>query len=378
MNPGDLLAGYDTSHLTIGVMAGHSAIDTAHGVKKHGFNTLAIVCDDKHETYSRHYRTRGNRGCIDAIMLMSACPDILGATQQQELRSKNTIIVQNRMFSAHMGDLQPMEQSFNVPIFGSRTLLKLEDANQPFNQRHVLEQAGIRIPRVFRSAEDVKGELAIVKAAEAERSYERAFFLITDQSSWLKEGSRLEVEGKIAKGWEEAPIEEFLVGMPVNFNFFYSPLTGELELLGTDIRRQSNLDGFLRMTADQQEKASQYIEVRMVEAGHMVCTIKESLLEKAFDLGERFVKATQNLPPDIDSTRKGIIGPFALQGTVVAEDGKEDIVIFDASLRMPGSPGLKANPYMGYLYGEPMSIGERIGMELRNAVSANCLDKIIT
>ena len=53
------------------------------------------------------------------------------------------------------------------------------------------------------------------------------------------------------KAWREATIEEFVVGAPVNFNFFWSPLTGELELLGTDTRRQTNLDGFLRMTRVQ-------------------------------------------------------------------------------------------------------------------------------
>lgn len=378
MDAAALLNGYDKANLTVGILGGHSALDASAGAKKHGFRTLVVACEGNEQTYNRHFRVRDNRGCIDDIVMLKDCVDVLTPEQQQVLRQKNTIFVQNRMLSAHLTNVASLEQSFNVPIFGSRHLLKLEDGNQPFYQRHLLEQAGIRVPKIFRSADEVNGELAIVKASEAERSYERAFFLITDQSSWLREGSRLEVEGKIAKGWEEAVIEEFLVGMPINFNFFYSPLTGELELLGTDIRRQSNLDGFLRMTAEQQTIASKYIEIRMIEAGHMVSTIKESLLEKAFDLGERFVKATQALAPEIDPSRKGIIGPFALQTTVVAEEGHEDIVVFDASFRMPGSPGLKSTPYMDYLYGQPMSIGERIGLELRNAVNANCLEKIIS
>jgi 5-formaminoimidazole-4-carboxamide-1-(beta)-D-ribofuranosyl 5'-monophosphate synthetase len=81
-------------------------------------------------------------------------------------------------------------------------------------------------------------------------------------------------------------------------------------------------------------------------------------------LGEKFVKACKQLPKELDPSGKGIIGPFALQGAVVAEEGREDIVIFDVSLRIPGSPGIKATPYSSYLYGESLSVGERIGMEL--------------
>ncbi len=168
------------------------------------------------------------------------------------------------------------------------------------------------------------------------------------------------------------------MGAHVNFNFFYSPITGELELLGTDMRRQTNLDGFLRMPADQQAKVLQYIDIKMIETGHVAVTVKESILEKAYEMGWKFVRATQKLPKSLDPSGKGIIGPFALQGAVVAEEGKEDIVIFDVSFRIPGSPGLAATPYMHYLYGKPMSVGERVGMEIRRAVEGNCLEKIIT
>jgi 5-formaminoimidazole-4-carboxamide-1-(beta)-D-ribofuranosyl 5'-monophosphate synthetase len=106
--------------------------------------------------------------------------------------------------------------------------------------------------------------------------------------------------------------------------------------------------------------------------------VKESILEKAFDLGEKFVKATQSLPKKLDPSGKGIIGPFALQGAVVAEEGKEDIVIFDVSLRIPGSPGTAATPYSGYLYGESMSVGERVGLEIRTAVEEGGLEEILT
>ena len=132
------------------------------------------------------------------------------------------------------------------------------------------------------------------------------------------------------------------------------------------------------MTAEQQTLAMKTISLKMIETGHIACTVKESILEKAFDLGEKFVAACKKLPKNLDPSGKGIIGPFALQGAVVAEEGKEDIVIFDVSLRIPGSPGTAATPYSGYLYGDSMSVGERVGMEIRNAVEQKRLGEIVT
>ncbi|MBI1812605.1 DUF1297 domain-containing protein [Candidatus Peregrinibacteria bacterium] len=392
MNSSQLLSGYDSKHLTIGVLGGHSALDVCHGAKQWAFRTVAVAQKGRDQTYSKYYKTRGDPfdasqgelGCVDDVITVKKFQDVLEERIQEQLRAMNTIFVHSRYFWVYFDDFSKVENDFNVPIFGSRTLLKLEErgstklttGDQKFNQYDLLRQAGIRTPKIFDHPEDID-RLCIVKASEAARGYERGFFLVHDAVSWKKEGTRLEKEKKIAADWRKAPIEEFIVGAPVNFNFFSSPLTGELELMGTDTRRQTNLDGFLRLTAEEQARASQ-ISLKRIEAGHIACTVKESLLEKAFDLGEKFVKATQSLPRELDPSGKGIIGPFALQGAVVAEEGREDVVIFDVSLRIPGSPGLAATPYSSYLHGAPMSMGERIGMEIRSAIDANALEKIIT
>lgn len=386
MDTAQLLKGYDLSKLTVGVLGGHSALDVAHGVRKYGFKTVAVARRGREKTYAKYYKTRledaganerRSVGCIDEVILVDQFTNVLDKDVQQKLRSMNTIFVHNRYFWVYFDDFSKVENSFDVPIFGSRTLLKLEERDQPYNQYHLLRDAGIRTPKIFASPKDIDRPV-LVKASEAERGYERAFFVAVDQASYESEGAKMEKEGKVNAKWRQAPIEEFIVGAAINFNFFYSPRLGTLELLGTDSRRQTNLDGFLHMTAREQERAMQYVDLKMIETGHVACTVKESLLEKAFDLGEKFVKATQHLPRTVDPTGKGIIGPFALQGAVVAEQGKEDIVIFDVSFRIPGSPGTFATPYTRYLYGNAMSVGERIGMELKDAVSAGRLGDLIT
>ncbi|MDD4628501.1 MAG: DUF1297 domain-containing protein [Candidatus Peribacteraceae bacterium] len=383
-----LLKGYDLSKLTVGVLGGHSALDVAHGAKQYGFKTVVVARKGRDKTYSKYFKTRdesagakGNEkrsvGCLDEVILVDQFTDILNRDIQQKLRSMNTIFVHNRYFWVYFDDFSKVENGFNVPIFGSRALLKLEERDQAYNQYQLLHDAGIRTPKFFKSPKEIDRPV-LVKASEATRGYERAFFVAVDEASYEAEGTKMEKEGKVNAKWRQASIEEFVVGAAINFNYFYSPRLGTLELLGTDSRRQTNLDGFLRMTAKEQEKAMQYVDLKMIETGHVACTVKESLLEKAYELGEKFVKTTQRLPREIDPAGKGIIGPFALQGAVVAEEGKEDIVIFDVSFRIPGSPGTFATPYSRYLYGKSMSVGERIGMELKDAVDAGRVGDLLT
>lgn len=377
MNIKALLKGYDLQNLTVGVLGGHSALDVCHGAKMKAFGTVAVARKGSEKTFTKYFKSRKDVGCVDETILVDQFQDILKKGIQKKLRKMNTIFVHNRYFWVYFDDFAKVEKDFQVPIFGSRTLLRLEERDQPYNQYHLLRDAGIRTPKLFASAAEIDRPV-IVKAAEAQRGYERAFFVATSPHDYETTGMRLESDGKVTLNWRNAPIEEFVMGAPVNFNFFYSPLTKRLELLGTDTRRQTNLDGWLRMTAEEQIAVGKQIPVKRIETGHIAVTVKESILEKAFDLGEKFVKATQKLPKKIDPSSKGIIGPFALQGAVVAEEGREDIVIFDVSFRIPGSPGVSATPYSGYLYGHSMSVGERIGLELRAAIEQKRVLEIVT
>jgi 5-formaminoimidazole-4-carboxamide-1-(beta)-D-ribofuranosyl 5'-monophosphate synthetase len=374
----DLLSGYDQKNLTVASLGGHSALDVCHGAKKHGFKTLVIAQKGREKTYEKYFKSNGDKGCVDDVIVLDRFQDVLNEDVQKDLRERNTVFIHNRYFWVYFDDFAKVESGFGVPIFGSRHLLKLEERDQPFNQFHVLNYAGIRTPRVFEDADQMDGRLCIIKGSEADRGYERAFFLADDKASWEREGVRLEKEGRLSSDWRNAPIEEFVLGAPVNFNYFYSPLTEQLELMGTDMRRQTNLDGFLRLTAPHQEKVLKHMAFTMVETGHTACSVKESILEKAFDIGEKFVTECKKISADLDPVQRGIIGPFALQGAVTAEDGSEDIVIFDVSFRIPGSPGTRATPYSGYLYGESLSMGERIAMEIKHAVDEGRLDEIVT
>jgi len=149
-------------------------------------------------------------------------------------------------------------------------------------------------------------------------------------------------------------------------------INDELELMGTDTRRQTNLDGLIRLPANEQLEVLNYLKPKIIETGHIAATTKESIIEKIFALGEQFVSTTQK------EVSPGIIGPFALQGAIAADSGKEEMVVFDVSMRIPGSPLTRFTPHTGYLYGDSISYGERIAMEISEALEEDRLKEIIT
>lgn len=381
-----ILKGYDLNNITIGVLGGHSALDVCSGAKKYGFKTVAVVQKGRDKTYSKYYKTRkeqysksGEIGCIDEIIEVDQFSDIVKENVQKQLRELNTIFIHNRYFWVYFKDFDDIEKRFEVPIFGLRQGVRLEERDQEKNQYYLLEKAGIRMPKIIKKGElgkhfDGNGGPVIVKVNEAIRGYERAFFIVTKTEDYFSKSDAMIAQGLITqKDLDKAVIEEFVLGAQINFNFFYSPLEDELELMGTDTRRQTSLDGFLRLDASTQlDLIKNGYRPSMIETGHIACTTKESILEKAFEAGEKFVKAMkEEVPP-------GMIGPFALQGAMAAISGKEEFVCFDVSMRIPGSPGTRFTPTTVYLYGEPMSYGERIALEIKKAIDHGRIAEILT
>ena len=366
-----VLDGYDLNNLRIGSLGGHSALDVCRGAKAEGFESVVVAQKGREKTYEKYYKTRDDKGCVDHVIVVDSFKDITKPEVQDQLRALNVVFVHSRYFWVYC-DFDKIENDFMVPIFGTRELVRKEERDEAKNQYFLLEQGGIPIPRQFKDPKDID-RLVIVKTSEASRGYERAFFLVSSYDEYQARSAELMAGGAFTqKSLEAAVIEEFVLGPQLNLNYFYSPLSGELELLGTDTRRQTNLDGLLRLTAPEQLEVLKHVEPKYIENGHQSVTIKESLLEQAFAAGEKFVAATQT------HYKPGIVGPFALQGAVTAGPPKEEFKVFDVSMRIPGSPGTMFTPYSGYLYGENMSVGRRIAKEIKQALAADRLPQLLT
>jgi 5-formaminoimidazole-4-carboxamide-1-(beta)-D-ribofuranosyl 5'-monophosphate synthetase len=358
---------------TIATLGSHSALDVCEGAKMEGFRTLVAAQKGREKTYLGYYRTRkrGTKevGVVDELLLLGRFADVAKKESQDFMKERNAVFVPNRSFAVYVG-YDAIEKEFDVPVFGNKHLLRAEERDTEKNQYYLMKKAGIRCPGEI--APEKIDRLVIVKASEAKRSYERAFFLARSSEEYVEKSEDLLEAGKVTKeGLEKAKIEEYIIGAHFNLNFFYSAVHEELELLGIDTRRQTNIDGFLRMPADQQLEALKHTQPTTIEVGHIACTLRESLLEQVFELGEKFVDAARKEYKD------GLIGPFALQGAFV-EEGKEEFVCFDVSLRMPGSPGTRFTPYSGYLHRESVSFGRRIAIEIKDAEKAKRMDEITT
>ena len=106
--------------------------------------------------------------------------------------------------------------------------------------------------------------------------------------------------------------------------------------------------------------------------GHNSATLRESLLDKAFEMAEKYVKATQQY------YKPGIIGPFCLQTCV---DKDLNFYIYDVAPRIGGGTNVHmsvGHPYGNTLWRTNMSTGRRLSMEVRKAIEQERLEEIIT
>jgi len=357
----DVIKNYDLSDVHIGVLGSHSALDIMDGAKDENLKTVVVCQKGRERPYLMFKRL------YDEIIILDKFSHIINEDVQGRLRELNTIFVPHRSFTTYV-PYDDIENNFLVPIFGNRAMLRTEERNVPRNQYYLLEKAGIRQPKKFRSPEDID-RLVIVKVQEAKRRIERAFFTASSpEDYWRKARERIE-KGIINEyDLKNSIIEEFVIGTYFNFNYFYSPIDDELEFLGIDRRLQTNIHDFVSLPAKQQLDVD--IPLQNIEVGHMPATIRESLLEKVFDIGFKFVEISKREYPP------GIIGPFALQGAVTPD---LDIVIFDVSPRVPGSPVLvTSSPYSKFKHGFVVGTGRRIAMEVKKAISLNKVIEIVT
>ena len=352
---------YDAKNVTVGVIGSHSALEVMDGAKDEGLRTVCICQKGRDLPYRRFKRL------ADEIILVDKFSDVLNRENQDRLRELNTVMVAHRAFTAYLG-YDNIEDNFKVPVFGNRSMLRAEERSAPRNQYYLLEKAGIRHPRIYRNPSEIAGP-AMVKVQEAKRKLERAFFIVSSYDDYRKKAKQKVEQGAVKKAdLDSATIEEYVIGTYFNLNFFTSPLSGETEFLGIERRLQTNLHDYVSLPARQQMEMD--IQPQNIEVGHTPASIRESLLEKVFEMGDKFAIAARKeyLP--------GVIGPISLQSIVTTE---LDFVVYDVSLRVPGNPIMATtSPYAKYYFGHTMGVGRRIAMEIKQAAAQRKLREIVT
>ena len=377
----EILDNYDRMKLRIGMTASHSALDICDGAIEEGFPTVAYCQKGREKTYSEYFKTvrnqsgRVTRGMVDKAIVLDRFDEVLEPSFQQVMRDRNVVYIPNRSFTSYCA-MSKIENDFRVPMFGSRNMLRMEERTEDQDYYWILDKAGLPYPEAIENPEDIDC-LVIVKLHHAEKILERGFFTCASFSEYKEKSEALIQQGVIDEAsLAGARIERYVIGPVFNLNFFYSPLEEEmskLELLGVDWRFESSLDGHVRLPAPQQMTMPIHQQIpEMTVVGHNTATIRESLLEEAFALGEKFITASK------EHYDPGIIGPFCLQTCI---DKDMNYSIYDVAPRVGGGTNVHmsvGHPYGNSTWRKPMSSGRRIAMELRNAVEQDRLDEVLT
>ncbi len=277
---------YDLNNISIGVLGSHSALEIMDGAKDEKLKTVCICQKGRELPYLKYRRL------ADELLVLDRFSDIIYKENQEKLLNLNTIMVSHRSFAVYLG-YDNIENSFYVPVFGNRRLLKAEERTLPKNQYYLLERAGIPHPKIYSTPEEIDGP-AFVKVQESKRKLERAFFIVTSYEDYKKKSRDRIDKGIIDKESLEnnSVIEQYLIGTYFNFNFFYSPIDDELEFLGIERRLQTNIHDYTTSIPAKQQLEMD-IELQNIEVGHTPASIRESLLDNVFKMGEKFTYSTK-------------------------------------------------------------------------------------
>jgi 5-formaminoimidazole-4-carboxamide-1-(beta)-D-ribofuranosyl 5'-monophosphate synthetase len=340
---------------TIATLGSHCALQLLKSAKEEGFKTLVVSLKRRLSLYKRFK-------FIDEFLVVNEFAEVTKEENINKLNSKESILIPHGTLISEVG-IERVEKELNVPIFGNRYILRWE-ADRELKDK-LMKESRMITPRRFSSPEEINC-LAIAKLPGAAGG--RGYFLAYDKRSYDEALNRLKERGMIKQEEEkEIFIQEYVIGVPVYLQFFYSPLNNELELLGVDKRYETNVDVLGRIPARYQLAE----EPSYMVVGNMPLVLRESLLNYVFEIGENFVKASKKLVPP------GIIGPFCIEG-VYKEDGT--FVSFEFSARIVAGTNLFVNgsPYSYFYYDEPMSMGKRIAREIKAAKETSSLNLILT
>ncbi|MFQ5968893.1 MAG: formate--phosphoribosylaminoimidazolecarboxamide ligase [Nitrososphaerales archaeon] len=339
---------------SIATLGSHCALQVLKGAKDEGFKTL-LVCENKRKSLYQRFRF------IDELLLVNSFTEILDQSTLDLLQKNESILIPHGTLISNMDGKQI--ENIKLPFFGNRWILRWE-ADRNLKEK-LMKEAGLETPKSIDGPNDID-RLVIVKLHGAAGG--KGYFLAWDKKSFLERAEKLKKK-ELIKSENDLYIQEYSFGVPVYLQYFYSPLNDELEFLGIDRRYESDVDALGRVPSKHQQEVE--IEPSYTVIGNIPLVLRESLLEKVYNMGERFVQASKRL------VKPGMLGPFCIEG-VYDKDGKFTSFEFSARIVAGTNLYVEGSPYSAFIYDEPMSMGRRIAREIKDAQSRDILDKVIT
>lgn len=346
----EILEGYD--ELVVATVCSHSSLQIFHGARQEGFRTLGIAIKKRPRFYDAFPRARP-----DDFLIVDSYADL--ATRATELVDMNAVAVPHGSFVEYMG--AETFAAMAVPTFGNRRVIEWEADRE--KQRVWLRKAGVEMPAKVDRPEDIDRPV-FVKYYGAKGG--RGSFIAKNYDDFVRHVNQD----------EPYTIQEYVIGTRYYLHFFYSPLTrdayrlsrGSMEVLGIDRRDEANIDEMYKVGA-QEALRDLGVYPTFVVTGNVPVVLRESLLPRALEMGERVVETSLDL-------FGGMIGPFCLE-TIVTDQLR--FKVFEISTRIVAGTNLyiSGSPYADLL--EPgMSTGRRIAREIRLGQKKDRLSEIMS
>jgi len=353
--------GYDRENITIATIGSHTALQILKGAKELGFKTL-VVCKKRRDLVYRRFRV------ADEVISVNDYSGVVSKEVVEKLREKNSIVIPHGSFVEYV-EADKIENNFAVPIFGNRNIMRWEADRE--KEREWFEKANIKQPKIFTSPEQID-RLCIIKfpGARGGRDY---FVVKNERTFWKKTRALLEAKKITQEDVKRVTIQEYVSGVNLYVSYFSSFLNNDVEIFGMDRRYETNIDGLTRISAlDQLEVyGDAKFEPSYVVAGNFPLVARESLLDKMFKMGDSVVKISKEICPP------GLFGPFCLELMV---NHNLDLIVFEISARIVAgtNPYIDGSPYSYLLYGNNMSMGKRIALEIKTAIEKDKLEEVVT
>ena len=335
----------------IATIGSHSALQILKGAQDEGFETIC-VCEKKRTKPYKMFPV------ADEIIEIDSFKNFLKI--EKELIKRDAIVIPHGSFVEYLGSEKI--QQLKVPHYGNKKIIDWESDRR--KQQKWLTQAKIKMPKIFDKPEDIDRPV-IVKFHGARGG--RGYFLANSTEEFYKRIA--------AHPDEKFTIQEYVVGVPIYVHYFYSRLTGELEIMGFDKRYESNADSIGRIKAADQLAANIHTSYTIV--GNIPVVVRESLLPQMFEMGENVVKISKEIcKADASGESKGLFGPFCLEAIVTR---KLEVFVFEISARIVAgtNPFIEGSPYTALKYDVPMSTGRRIARDIKEAIESGRLSEVL-
>jgi 5-formaminoimidazole-4-carboxamide-1-(beta)-D-ribofuranosyl 5'-monophosphate synthetase len=331
--------------IKIATIGSHSALQILKGAKDEGFKTVCVSKPDGKKPYESY-------GVVDEFIEVESYEDFFKIEDQ--LMDMGAIIIPHGSFVSYLGP-EKVKQ-LKVDHYGTKEILEYESDRS--KEREWLLASGLRMPRIFHKAEDID-RAVIVKFHGAHGGM--GYFIAHNPQEFTERMKRYE-------GHDDFVIQEYIVGVPMYVHYFYSRLTGELEIMSCDKRYESNADSIGRIAAKDQIDVG--IETSYTITGNIPLVIRESLLPQLFEMGQNVVDESQKL---VDG---GLFGPFCLEMII---DKNLNFWVFEISARIVAgtNPYVNGSPYTWLRYDVPMSTGRRIALDIKQAAEQGAIEKVL-